>query len=169
MTDNENTPPPLPPVSEPTFSVIQGDKPETPKDSAPKRGRGRPRLDPKAEAAASTPYKPGVISQGLTGLYGQLGMMLGMIDPHCGQAIIANAEVMAQSLEKLAKDNPAVREWLTRLVTTSVIGEVIAAHMPVAFAIFMHHTPIGRAKMEAATGLTDENLQSMMNKEKPKP
>lgn len=142
----------------PTFTVVDGDIPQ---DSAPKRQRRRASLPTsgKAKSTRAIPgYEPGVIAKGLTNFYGQVGMMVGMFDPTCGQTIVANAQPMAESLEKAAKQNPELRAWLMKLVSTSVLGEVIAAHTPVALAIFMHHTAFGRAKMEAATKLTDEQL-----------
>lgn len=154
------TEPPVTPTPEPAtvpFSVVQG---ELPPDSKPRKGRTKSVFTGQP-ASKATAYQPGVIARGLTELYTNMGSFLGMFDPQCSMVIITNAQAMAESLEKLAKDNPAIRAALMRVITGSVWGEVIAAHMPVMMAITMHHTAFGKARMEAVQNLTDENLAKM--------
>lgn len=149
-----------------TFAVIDGGAPPPRRDRAPRKTRKAPHLDTMNKRGPRTPsstpdYHPGVIGAGIANTWGQFGMLVGMIDPHCGGLFVTNAKQMGEAMEKLAKTNPAVRQFLLNLISTSVIGEVIAAHFPVFAGIAMHHIPAARAKMEAASALTEENLKKM--------
>jgi hypothetical protein len=62
-------------------------------------------------------------------------------DQVCGSTIISNAEECAKSLDKLAQENNAVRRALNSLVTTSALGAVIVAHIPIAAVVMAHHGP----------------------------
>jgi len=119
-----------------------------PRDTPPKRRKsaGTGTGATAKNATTAIPYTEGVISGGLQQFYGQIGMVVGMFDEHCGTAIIQNAIPMAASMEAWAKESPAAREFLNKLVTTSVIGQVIAAHTPMVMAIAMHHVPAIRKK-----------------------
>lgn len=119
------------------------------KDIPPKRPRRS--ASTKASMAAQDPIKPGAISEGIAQFYGFIGMSVGMIDPHCGGIIVQNAQPMANSLEEAAKTSPALRKFLEGLVTTSVWGQVMAAHAPVLTAIAAHHVPAIRDRVNAFT------------------
>jgi hypothetical protein len=81
------------------------------------------------------------LSKSLSNMYGTIGVMVTMFDPHCGQVILSQAESMADSLEVLAKENDAVRRVLEGIAQTTAWGGVISAHAPLIFAITMHHLP----------------------------
>jgi hypothetical protein len=89
----------------------------------------------------------GSITAGISQLYGQVGMFVGMFDKECGSAIVTNAQAMGASLEAAAKESPAMQEFLNKMITTSVWGQVIAAHLPVVMAISMHHVPAIRDRV----------------------
>ena len=120
------------------------------KDVPPKRQRrtntSSTASNGKTSRTVENDFRPGVIEAGLTGMYGQIGLMVGMLDPQCGSIIVQNAQTMAASMEAWAKESPTAREFLNKMVTTSVIGQVIAAHAPVVAAIAMHHVPAIRRK-----------------------
>lgn len=130
-----------------------------PRDTAPRARRTRKATEdktagPAKEKSIDAPeYVPGRIGEALAGTYAQIGMMWGMFDPQCAQVLISNSKSMADSMEKWAKESPAVRGVLEKLITTSVIGEVIAAHAPIVMAIGMHHVPALRNKMGQGAGV----------------
>jgi hypothetical protein len=121
------------------------------KDTPPRSTRARKKASstggakPKVEVPE---YQPGKIAEGLSTVYGGIGMMVGMFDPHCGGVIVSNAQAMANSMEKLAKESPAARAFLEKLITTSAIGEVVAAHLPVVAMIASHHIPAFRNRTD---------------------
>ena len=94
----------------------------------------------------------GGLRQPLEDLYTGLGMMLIPFDPSCGKVIIEAAPRCAETLDDLAKTNPAVRRILISLVTTSALGAVVMAHAPIIMAIAMHHVPALREKQEKMVG-----------------
>lgn len=143
------------PVTRSPFSIKRGttDIPggstgTTTKDTPPKRSRkgGTGTAGTAKPTASTVDYQPGVITQGLESFYGQIGMVVGMFDSHCGTVILQNTQPMAASMEAWAKESPSARSFLNKLVTTSVIGQVIAAHTPIVMAIAMHHVPAIRNK-----------------------
>src|SRR5436190_20920383 len=103
MTDE--TPPPDTDTP-PTFTVVDGEREP---DSVPRRGRkpvSAPTDTKGRKTSTGVPgYQSGVISLGMANFYSQIGVLINMFDQHCGTAILANAQPMADSLEKLAKEN----------------------------------------------------------------
>lgn len=122
----------------PLVDLVIEDAVDPLKDTAPKSGRSV-KADPKTPV-----YRQGVIAKGFTKIYGSVGMGVFAFDQDCGRAILENAEAMANSLDTLAKDNPAVRRVLSRMLTTSAWSEVIIAHAPLVMAIATHHVPVIR-------------------------
>jgi hypothetical protein len=116
------------------------------KDSVPKGPRAR-RESTSDKAAFDVPdYIAGRIGGALKETYGKIGMMWGMFDPMIGETIVANAESMANSMEKLAKESPRTRVFLEKLIATTAIGEVVSAHAPVAAVIGMRYIPALRKR-----------------------
>jgi hypothetical protein len=87
------------------------------------------------------PNKRGQFVDPLMKLYASVGAGLMVVDPICGTAIVTSAEQCAKSLDELAYQNESVRRALYSLTTTSYIGAVLVAHMPIVMAIAMHHIP----------------------------
>lgn len=103
-------------------------------------------------AAKPTPPMPrGGLKNALENMYTGMGMAMMPFDPHCGSVIIENAASCAESMDELAKTNPAVRRVLLRMVSTTAIGMVVAAHAPIIMAISMHHIPALRERQEKMT------------------
>lgn len=126
---------------------------EKPRDTAPKgrRTRGRESTSD-GPAPEAPPYEPGRIAGALKETYGKIGMMVGMFDPFIGETCIRNAEQMANSMERLAKESPRTRAFLDKIITSSAVGEAIAAHSPLAMAVGMRFIPAlrNRANQMAA-------------------
>lgn len=87
------------------------------------------------------------IGEGMTGLYTMVGVGLSMVPSapakgvpnvtttHAiGQAIVENAAACGQAWEKVAADNPAVKDALEKLLTVTSFGQLVAAHMPIIIA-----------------------------------
>ena len=103
----------------------------------------------KPRAVKPMPKAPqGGLRRPLEDMYTGLGMMMMPFDAHCGKIVIDAAPRCAETLDELAKTNPAVRRILISLVTTSALGAVIMAHAPILMAIAMHHVPALREKQE---------------------
>jgi hypothetical protein len=88
----------------------------------------------------------------LEDFYTGIGMFMMPFDPACGKVVIEAAPKCAESLDELAKTNPAVRRLLIQLVSTSAMGMVVVAHAPIVMAIAMHHVPMLRKKQEQMVG-----------------
>ena len=109
-----------------------------------RKARKAPKPMPKAPV--------GGLRKPLEDMYTGLGMMMMPFDPSCGKVIIDAAPRCAETLDDLAKTNPAVRRILISLVTTSALGAVIMAHAPILMAIAMHHIPALRERQEKMVG-----------------
>jgi len=133
----EDTPPTFEPPKKPKWWERK------PKNSQPKKVK---------EKKSAPPMPRGGLRQPLEDLYTGLGMMLIPFDPSCGKVIIEAAPRCAETLDDLAKTNPAVRRILISLVTTSALGAVVMAHAPIIMAIAMHHVPALREKQEKMVG-----------------
>lgn len=135
-------------------------------------GRRRPRGQtapdqsaraPRARAPKRKPDVPrrkGMFVQPLTNLYTMAGMAFTMRgDITCGTAVIENAENCAKALDELAYNNDAVRRVLWTLVQTSQMGKVWMAHLPILFAISVHHVPRVR---DAVDGMGESFVKTMV-------
>lgn len=114
-----------------------------------KRGPGRPRKTDEEKAAdkAAKPVPPmprGGFTKELEELYGTIALMMLPFDAECAMALMEAAPKCAESLDALAKKNPAVRRVLVTLTQTSAWGAVLAAHAPIIIAITVHHVPAVR-------------------------
>jgi hypothetical protein len=117
------------------------------KKTSEKSGEKKPR-----RTAELKPMPRGGLKPALAQMYTGLGIAVMPFDPSCGRVIIENADKCAESLDELAKTNPAVRNVLISLVTTSAWGAVIMAHAPILMAVMMHHVPFLRERQEKMVG-----------------
>lgn len=115
-------------------AVITEDAPFIPEDTAPNPKRQKRVPTPKAGNTRLTtediPYQSGVISSGLSRIYGFIGIGVSMFDRQWGESFLTVAEPAAQAWERLAKENASVRRVLHGILKTSTAGEVFAAHLP---------------------------------------
>jgi hypothetical protein len=97
----------------------------------------------RAKAKTTPPYKEGKLLEPITLGYGFFGMGIGMLEvkylqkPHMpiGTTIVESAEQCAKAWDKAAQNSPAVRRVLYRLVESSTLMMVAAAHTPIAVAV----------------------------------
>lgn len=109
----------------------------------------RPTAKPDPKKTVTPAYKQGMFVQPLTDMYLMLGGLMALKDATCGTAIAESADSCAQALDELARNNPAMRRALTKLLQTSDWGKVIAAHMPIVMAVAFHHIPSLKPAKEA--------------------
>ena len=116
-----------------------GHPPPRPKDTAPKRGKGRPRT---AEAPKDTGPKRPTLDQ-LRGevhnTVGRIGFAVSLVDRFDGLVILANAEAAADAAISLAEVNPSVRRTLERLTEVSGYAALATVGAQIAVPILMHH------------------------------
>lgn len=112
----------------------------------------KPKKGPKAKAEkkVTPPYRQGMFVKPLTQMYAMGGAALLPFDQKCGTVIMQSAETCAQSLDTLAKTNPAIRRALSTLLETGAWGAVIAAHAPIIIAVSTHHVPIVQSVLAKA-------------------
>lgn len=159
------------------FSALSAD-PVSPTDAPPtfeapakpkwweSKKRKAKTIEERRAAKAKKPVPPaprGGLRQPLEDLYTGLGMMIMPFDAHCGKIIIDAAPRCAETLDDLAKTNPAVRRILISLVTTSAMGAVIMAHAPIIMAIAMHHVPALKERQEKMVGEFAEMMANGFN------
>lgn len=122
--------------------------PAADRDPAPAapRKRGRPagaRNKPREEGTPATtgrPTKQASLSRALESQYVLMGSLLYMFAPATGQALIGNAESCADSLASWAATNPKVAKALERTLTGAGAVSVLAAHAPIALAVYADAT-----------------------------
>lgn len=129
--------------------------------SAPPKRTTRAKTPPKPKIIPD--YKAGAVKQGFEELYGAIGTILMIKDPHCGMAIIQSAPDAAEALEELAKTNPSMRRVLMSVIATNSYGKIVAAHLPIFMAVFAHHIA---PKMNGLDAEQAENLMSAMSEKR---
>lgn len=122
-----------------TMTRIMGEKRRFSPNGQAKQKRGSTKE--KAEKPTPPKDRPGALVKPLQDMYASIGIAVFAIDQECGRAILDNAEGCANALDKAARENPALRRVIHRLIETSVMGAVIAAHAPIGIAIARHHVP----------------------------
>lgn len=106
-------------------------------------------------------YRPGILVRPLTELYTAAGTMMLPLSPPVGTALVQNAEPCAQSLDNLARTNPAVRRALMSLLQTGAWGQVLAAHMPIILAIAVTYSPNVRRAMETFPDTSHDSTETV--------
>lgn len=156
-----------PTVSEPSNGQRTGD-PDAPygrtKSGVPRRkpgpskgtrvGAAIPRAKrPSSGRKTGTDYRPGIlgilqIPAFALGAAGQLNESLALD----GAAISMHAPAIAEALNDLANDNPAVAAALDRILTAGPYGAIIGACLPLVFQIMANHEriPAGAARAGGA-------------------
>ena len=110
-------------------------------EEPPKRGRTRTTTRPTRTARKVPTSKPGQFVEPLSQVYVGIGAMLLPFDATCGAAIVESGPRCAETLDKLAQQNDAVRRALFALTQTSAITAVVVAHAPIMIAVARHHVP----------------------------
>lgn len=140
-------------------------------DRAPdaRRGRRRGGRKPPAAAQPDPGYQPGRIAHGMNKLYRRVGRIIAVADAELGQAFkdVTQKEdeydlTVGEAWEELARTNPRVRRFLTKLIAGGAWGQLAMAHAPIALALLMkpavyNHLPF--ARLLAALAASDAEDQ----------
>lgn len=118
----------------------QADATDAARDQAPKRKRAPRKRAPRkrADAAPRAPRAPALKGR-IESFLVSAGALVLLFNPRDGQAIIAGAPKQAAALDQLAKENPAVKRALERMLTASVYGQLVAAFAPTVLTIAANH------------------------------
>lgn len=96
------------------------------------------------------------ISKELESMYAAIGASIYMFNPRIGATIAQQAKPCAESLDELARTNPAIRKALERMLVTTAWSATIAAHMPIIVAVATEYVPHVRETYEAAFNAQNE-------------
>ena len=122
-------------------------------DRAPdEKGRHRrPGSAQEAAGAAAVAYVPGRIAKGMNRLYRRAGKIVKTFDPAVGEALIEVTRAgdgedltVGDAWEELARTNPRIRRFLTRLISGGARGQLAAAHAPLLLAVLMKPAVLDR-------------------------
>lgn len=100
------------------------------------------------------PWKDGVISSFMTGIYDMAGDLLLPYSEPYGYAFKAIAENCGQAWEDCAKDNPWLRRFIHNLMNASKLSKLAAAHMPLAIVALHQHGPLRQMTDDVADEYT---------------
>jgi hypothetical protein len=142
-------------------------------DEAPKPARRRGRPPGRKDTKPRAPRKPPSLKEPLAQAIAMIGMGVataGMASPRLaydGQVILAGADGLADALDTLAQQNPAVHSALSRAVEAGAWSGVIGAALVIAGPIAANHgaLPAGVATMLGAPeppSATDVEAAQMM-------
>jgi hypothetical protein len=153
-----------PQFKKPNFKATRGgtDRPTARKSIFGSRQNKAPEFK---EPKVKTYGKRGQFEKPLAELYGGIALMIMPFDPICGSAVIDAAPNCAKALDDAAYENEATRKILEALVTTSVAGKVIIAHVPIIMAVMMHHSPGMQARLTNGFG---DTVEQMLKNQEPK-
>lgn len=127
----------------PTLGLAPANDPDP---AAPRPKRGRPPKETTSTNKGGRPSTRDKIADSLADQYTMLGQLVRLIAPHVGDTIIERAESCAESLAAWADVNPRVRKTLDRTINSAGAFGVLAAHAPIAAAVFVE------VKMRPAIG-----------------
>jgi len=105
---------------------------------------------PRVRAPRTPSVKRPNIAAGMANIYVMAGMGVGMIPSGLavagpgagsisitavtGRSMVANSKDLGAAWEQAARDDPRIREALEKLLTVSMLGVVITAHLPIILA-----------------------------------
>lgn len=136
-----NDPDPAPPSTRrgPGRPPRAGARPPRPSEA---RAKAEREAKPKNSSAAPAPGTPGrpsnhsKLAAALERQYVMAGAIARMFAPLTGEAMIENATSCAESLADWADSNPKVRAVLERTMQGGAVAGVLAAHLPIALAVY---------------------------------
>jgi len=122
-----------------------------------------PRASTRSKAKTGTDYRPGIlgilqIPAFALGAAGQLNESLALD----GAALSMHAPGIAEALNELANDNPAVAAALDRILTAGPYGAIIGACLPLAFQIAANHKKIPDAMAKSCGALPADEFRAML-------
>lgn len=129
----------------PSLETLQelGTLPEASEDTAPgapPKGKRKPAM----KAESLPPFRAGVISKGVNGLYRKAGRLARMFDRDLGNVLIAityaedeDDVTVGDAWEEVARTNPRIRAFLLRIMARGAMAELARVHLPIFLVIMM--------------------------------
>ena len=151
-TDQPPKTPGVPPALEELKAQQQAENRKPAEDVAPAHQHKRGGLRLKAPSAAPKPPEPvppfraGPIAKGVNKLYRRAGKIVKVWDREVGSAIIActvkdeddeDDITVGEAWEELARTNPRVRAFLTKMITAGAFSTLFTAHAPILMALML--------------------------------
>lgn len=96
----------------------------------------------------------------LANMYALAGVAVFQFNPPLAQTIIAQSDPCAESLYKLAQQNPTIKRALESLTQTSAWGAVIIAHLPIAIHVATAYVPALRENFEQSMQAAQQAQQA---------
>lgn len=106
------------------------------KRGRPAGAKNRPREESASTNTTGRPTKTAALARSLEAQYHLLGSLAYLVAPTTGQALIMNAEPCAAALASWASTNPKIAKALERTLTGAGAVSVLAAHAPIALAVY---------------------------------
>lgn len=125
---------PSPKMREPDAPDARPKRTRAPRKRAPRK----PAADRKPRAPAASASLPALrvqLEQAITGI----GLAVFIVNQRDGQLIMDGAKPQSLALESLAKENPAVRDALLKLMKTSVYAQLAMAFAPTVLGLAANH------------------------------
>lgn len=104
------------------------------KADAPPRTPPRAAAEPPKRAPGRPPSRVPLRTQ-LEDFYGGTGLMAALWSPYVGGVVLDCAPRCAAAIDAACQQSPAVRVMVERVLQTSVMGQVLGAHVPIAVAL----------------------------------
>lgn len=127
----------------------------------PRRGPGRPPkmvAKPKAEKADVPKLGPHM-RQKITDFYILVGGLVMPMDKLAGETIIEQAPLCGKAVYDYAQENAAFRRVIQGFLTTSMMGALIFAHLPIILVLLRHSRNDG-VKLTAASMMVAMKMMS---------
>lgn len=119
---------------------LSDDSSEDTAPGAPPKGKRKASM----KAETLPPFRAGVISKGVNGLYRKAGRLAKMFDPDLGKALIAITRAgdeedvtVGDAWEEVARTNPRIRAFLLRIMARGAMAELFRVHLPILLVILM--------------------------------
>lgn len=149
MADEQKKPEPVDEPQQPETDAAPDTFDTPPKSTRSRKPRARKSSGTSSTASTPRPRKSSGtrrkkvdIGKGMTELYASVGVGMSVIPSKrnvggqpsnmlVGMTIVENAQQVGDAWQKLADENPAVRDVLERVVQASAVGTLLTAHMPI--------------------------------------
>lgn len=104
-------------------------------------GKGDHKPKPRKDRAPkdASAHKPASIKSDLRKLFKLVGTLVAVVDPYCGNVLVAHSAKFSDALADLATQDPRIAKWLRGLSKAGPYGALIMAAGELAIPIAAHH------------------------------
>lgn len=156
----------FPTASEPAFSDGESLTITESFDAPPEWGERVEETEPKSflntdfDLPTQKKGRQSQLQRELANMYSLAGVAVFQFNPPLAQTILAQADPCAESLYKLAQQNPKIKRALESLTQTSAWGAVIIAHLPIAIHVATAYVPALRENFEQSMQAAQQAQQA---------